>query len=157
MKLAPAPTSVERESAFLLLVLQSGIGLVSAAGPIVLSLGGSPGNALLAVLAILLTIAELALAVLFLRGSRRAASWLAGYQALCLFGAGLALTVHLGADNHFAPLVTNVVVPTLLLALLLRARRRSSATGTDQVLDPIEQPIDPFAQAAQRRPVDVHL
>jgi hypothetical protein len=155
MKLAP--TSVERESAFLLLVLQSGIGLVSAAGPIVLSLGGSPGNAFLALLTFLLTIAELVLAVLFLRGSRRAATWLAGYQALCLFGAGLALTVHLGADSHFAPLITNVVIPTLLLVLLLRARLRSSATGADQVLDPVEQPAHPFAQAAQRRPVDVYL
>ena len=71
MKQAP----IERESAFLLLVLQSGIGLVTAAGPIVLSLGGSPGNALLALLTILLAMLELVLAVLFLRGSRRAASF----------------------------------------------------------------------------------
>jgi hypothetical protein len=153
----PAPTAIERESAFLLLVLQSGIGLITAVGPIVLSLAGSPGNAFLALLTVLLAVTELVLAVLFLRGSRRAASWLAGYQALCLFGAGLALTVHLGADNHFAALVTNMVIPTLLLVLLLRARRRSSAAGADQVLDPIEQPTDPFAQAAQRRPVDVYL
>ena len=153
----PARTAIERESAFLLLVLQSGIGLVSAAGPIVLSLGGSPGNAVLAFLTFVLTITELVLAVLFLRGSRRAASWLAGYQALCLWGAGLALTVHLGADSHFAPLVTNVAVPILLLVLLLRSRRRPSATGADQVLDPVEQPAHRLARAAEGRPVDVYL
>lgn len=153
----PPPQEIERESAFLLLVLQSGIGLITAVGPVVLSLAGSPGNAFLGLLTILLAVSELVLAVLFLRGSRRAASWLAGYQALCLFGAGLSLTVHLGADNHFAPLVTNLVIPTLLLVLLLRARRRSSATGSDQVLGPIEQPAHPFAEAAQRRPVDVYL
>jgi len=153
----PASASIEWESAFLLLVLQSGIGLVSAAGPIVLSLGGSPGNAVLALLTFVLTITELVLAVLFLRGSRRAASWLAGYQALCLWGAGLALTAHLGADSHFAPLVTNVAIPTLLLVLLLRARRRPSATGAHQVLHPVEQPAHPFADAAQGRAVDIHL
>ena len=152
----PAPSSIERESAFLLLVLQSGIGLLTAAGPIVLALGGSPGNAFLGLLAVLLAVAELVLAVLFLRGSRRAASWLAGYQALCLWGAGLALSVHLGADNHFAPIITNLVIPTLLLVLLLRARR-SSATGADEVLDPVEQPAHALAQASQRRTVDVYL
>ena len=118
--------STERESAFLLLVLQSGIGLLTAIGPLVLALGGSRGNALLGVLAIALSVVELVLAILFQRGSRRATSWLAGYQALCLWGAGLALGAHLGADNHFAPLVTNLALPTLLLVLLMRLRERSS-------------------------------
>ncbi|HEY8812369.1 MAG TPA: hypothetical protein VIO86_07755 [Candidatus Dormibacteraeota bacterium] len=152
-----APTAIERESAFLLLVLQSGIGLVSAAGPVVLSLGGSPGNALLAVLTVLLAAAELVLAILFLRGSRRAASWLAGYQALCLWGAGLALSAHLGADNHFAPLVTNLVIPTLLLVLLLRSRERSADAGADQVDDPVEQPAHAAVDAAGRGLVQVQL
>jgi hypothetical protein len=145
---------IERESAFLLLVLQSGIGLVSAAGPILLAFAGSPGNAFLGLLTVLLAVTELVLAVLFLRGSRRAASWLAGYQALCLWGAGLALSVHLGADNHFAPLVTNLVIPTVLLVLLLRARERSMA-GADQVLHPVEEPLHPVAQAAERGAVQV--
>ena len=127
----------ERESTFLLLVLQAGIGLVTAVGPLLLSLGGSPGNALLGLLAIVLSVAEVVLAVLLLRGSRRAASWLAVYQALCLWGAGLALSAHLGADNHFAALVTNLVLPTLLLVLLLRARERPSAAGADEVDSPI--------------------
>lgn len=116
----------ERESAFLLLVLQSGIGLITAIGPLLLALGGSRGNALLGLLAIVLAVAELLLAVLFLRGSRRAAGWLAGYQALCLWGAGLALSAHLGADDHFAPVITNLSLPTLLLVLLMRARDRST-------------------------------
>jgi hypothetical protein len=145
------PAPIERESAFLLLVLQVGIGLVTAAGPILLSLGGSPGDALVG----LLTIAELVLAVLFLRGSRRAASWLAGYQALCLWGAGLALTIHLGADDHFAPLVTNLVLPTLLLVLLLRARERPSAAGADQVDDPVEKARPHVAEVPHRGPVQV--
>ena len=127
----------ERESTFLLLVLQAGIGMVTAVGPLLLSLGGSPGNAFLGVLAIILSVAEVVLAVLFLRGSGRSASWLAGYQALCLWGAGLALSAHLGADNHFAALVTNLVLPTLLLILLMRARERSSAAGAGQVDDSI--------------------
>ena len=151
------PTPIERESAFLLLVLQSGIGLLTAAGPIVLSLGGSPGNALLALLTVLLSAAELVLAVLFLRGSRRAASWLAGYHALCLWGAGLALSAHLGADNHFAPLVTNLVIPTLLLVLLLRSRERSADAGADQVDDPVEQPAHAAVDAAGRGLVQVQL
>jgi hypothetical protein len=149
-------SGIERESAFLLLVLQSGIGLVTAAGPILLALGGSPADAFLGLLTVLLAVTELVLAVLFLRGSRRAASWLAGYQALCLWGAGLALSVHLGADNHFAPLVTNLVIPTLLLVLVLRARQRSVA-GADQVLHPVEEPLHPGAQAAERGAVPVHL
>jgi hypothetical protein len=149
-------SGIERESAFLLLVLQSGIGLVTAAGPILLSLGGSPGNAFVGLLTVVLAIAELVLAVLFLRGSRRAATWLAGYQALCLWGAGLALSVHLGADNHFAPVVTNLVIPTLLLVLLLRARQ-SSATGADQVPSPVEEATDALAQAPDRSSVYVHL
>ncbi len=150
------PPQIERESAFLLLILQSGIGLGTAVGPIVLSLGGSPGNALIGVLTVLLAVSELVLAVLFLRGSRRAASWLAGYQALCLWGAGLALSVHLGADNHFAPLVTNLVIPTLLLVLLLRSRERSSAAaGADQVDHPVEQPVHGAAEAAEQGPVQV--
>jgi hypothetical protein len=152
MKQAP----IERESAFLLLILQVGIGLVTAAGPILLALGGSPGNALLGLLTLLLAVAELVLAVLFLRGSRRAASWLAGYQALCLWGAGLALTVHLGADNHFAPLVTNFAIPTLLLVLLMRSRERTSpAAGADQVDRPVEQPADAAARTAERGSVQV--
>lgn len=152
MKQAP----IERESAFLLLVLQVGIGIVTAAGPIVLALGGSLGNALLGLLTLLLALAELVLAVLFLRGCRRAASWLAGYQALCLWGAGLALTVHLGADNHFAPLVTNLVIPTLLLVLLLRSREHlSPAPGADQVDHPVEQPAYAVAHAAERGSVQV--
>jgi hypothetical protein len=150
------PAPIERESAFLLLILQSAIGLVSAAGPIVLALGGSPGNALLAVLTILLALLELVFAVLFLRGSRRAAAWLAGYQALCLTGATLALAVHLGADGHFAPLVTNLAVPTLLLVLLLRARRQSGAAGADQVDHPVEEPVHAGAAAAEVRPAGVH-
>ena len=117
----------ERESAFLLLVLQSGIGLITAIGPLVLALGGSRTSALLGLLAIALSVAELVLAVLFLRGSRRSASWLAGYQALCLWGAGLALSAHLGADDHVAALVTNLALPALLLVLLMRARDRPSA------------------------------
>jgi hypothetical protein len=117
--------ATEREAAFLLLILQSGIGLLTAAGPIVLSLGGSRGNGLLGLFTVALAVAELALAILFLRGSRRAASWLAGYQALCLLGAGLALSAHLGADDHLAPLVTNLAIPTALLVLLLRSRDRS--------------------------------
>jgi hypothetical protein len=127
----------EREATYLLLVLQAGIGLVTAAGPLLLALGGAPGNAFLGLLAILLSVAELVLAVHFLRGSRRSASWLAGYQALCLWGAGLALSVHLGADNHFAALVTNLLLPTLLLVLLLRARERVSAAGADEVGNPV--------------------
>ena len=54
-------------------------------------------------------------------------------------------------------LVTNVAIPTLLLVLLLRSRRRPSATGADQVLHPVEQPAHPFAHAAQARAVDVYL
>ena len=127
----------ERESTFLLLALQAGLGLVTAAGPLLLALGGSPGNAFLGLLAIVLSVAEVVLAVLFLRGNRPAANWLAGYQALCLWGAGLALSAHLGADNHFAALATNLVLPTLLLVLLQRARERPSATGTDEVDSPI--------------------
>jgi hypothetical protein len=150
------PAPIERESAFLLLVLQVGIGFVTAAGPILLALGGSPGNALLGLLTLVLAVAELVLAVVFLRGSRRAASWLAGYQALCLWGAGLALSVHLGADNHFAPLVTNLVIPTLLLVLLMRSRERASAAaGADQVDRPIEQPIHAAHHAAERGSVQV--
>jgi hypothetical protein len=145
----------ERESAFLLLVLQSGIGLLSAIGPIVLSLGGTPGNAAIGLLAIVLAVAELVLAVLFLRGSRRASSWLAGYQALCLWGADLALRVHLGADSHFAPVVTNLVLPTLLLVLLLRSRERPSAAGADQVDDPVEKARDSVVQVAERGAVHV--
>jgi hypothetical protein len=151
-----APQAIERESAFLLLVLQSGIGLITAVGPIALAFGGMSGNAVLGLLTIVLAIAELVLAVLFLRGSRRAATWLAGYQALCLWGAGLALSVHLGADNHFAPVVTNLVIPTLLLVLLLRSRR-SSATGADQVPNPVEEATDGLAQAPDRSSVYVHL
>jgi hypothetical protein len=152
----PTP-GIERESAFLLLVLQSGIGLLSAAGPILLAFAGSLGSAFLGLLTVLLSVAEMVLAVLFLRGSRRAATWLAGYQALCLWGAGLALSVHLGADNHFAPLVTNLAIPTLLLVLLLRARLPSSATSADQVLNPVEEPSHAVAQASERSPVQVHL
>jgi hypothetical protein len=148
-------SGIGRESAFLLLVLQSGIGLVTAAGPILLALAGSPGNAVLGLLTLLLALTELVLAVLFLRGSRRAASWLAGYQALCLWGAGLALSVHLGADNHFAPLVTNLVIPTLLLVLLLRARQQSVA-GADEVFHPVGEPWRPVAHAAERGAVPVH-
>jgi hypothetical protein len=151
------PSQVEHEAAFLLLVLQSGIGLVTAAGPIVLSLGGSPGNAILAVLTILLAVVELVLGVLFLRGSRRAATWLAGYQALCLWGASLALTVHLGADSHFGPVLTNLAVPTLLLVLLLRARRPSRAAGADQVDHPVEEPVGAAAHAPDRAPVQVQV
>jgi hypothetical protein len=151
MKTSP----IERESAFLLLVLQVGIGLVTAADPIVLALGGSPTTAFLGLLTVLLAVTELVLAILFLRGSRRAASWLAGYQALCLWGAGLALSFHLGADNHLAPLVTNLVVPTLLLVLLMRARERSVAAAADQVVDPVEEPAHCAPCAARRGAVQV--
>jgi hypothetical protein len=152
------PAPIERESAFLLLVLQSGVGLASAAGPIVLSLGGSPGNALLAVLAILLAVAELVTAILFLRGSRRAATGLAGYQALCLTGASFALSIHLGADGHFGPVMTNLAFPTLLLVLLLRARRASRTAGADQVVHPVEEAARPKgAHAAEHGRVEVQI
>jgi uncharacterized membrane protein YfcA len=152
----PSIAPIERESAFLLLVLQSGIGLITAVGPIALALGGMPGNAVLGLLTVGLAVTELVLAVLFLRGSRRAATWLAGYQALCLWGAGLALSVHLGADDHFAPVVTNLVIPTLLLVLLLRARRSSTARA-DQVQNPVEEPTYAVANASEHGPVHVDL
>jgi hypothetical protein len=96
--------------------------------------------------------AELILAILFMRGSRRAASWLAGYQAICLWGAGFALSVHLGADNHLAPLVTNLAIPTVLLVMLLR--------GRDRRLQPVEEhPVEHSAyatgHAAKRISVEV--
>ncbi len=119
----------EREVAFLLLVLQAGIGLLTAAGPILLAAGGAPGDLLLGIAAILLSVAELALAMLLLRGGRRAATWLAGYQALCLAGANLALLFRLGADSHLAALVNNVGLPVLLLVLLLRIRYRAAMPG----------------------------
>jgi hypothetical protein len=140
--------SIERESAFLILVLQAGVGMVTAVGPFLLSLGGSPGNFILGVLTIVLSIGELVLAILFLRGSRRATTWLAGYQALCLWGAGLALDIHLGADGHFAPLVTNLVLPCLLLVMLLRLRGSASAAGAGEVDHPV-------ALGAQGGPVGV--
>jgi len=111
-----------REVAFLLLVLQAAIGILTAAGPLVLALGGAPGDALLAVLASSLSVGQLVLAVLVLRGSRRAGAWLIGYEALCLTGAALAAWIHLGADDRFAPVVTNLGLPVLLLVLLLRLR-----------------------------------
>jgi hypothetical protein len=140
--------TIERESAFLILVLQSGVGLLTAAGPFLLSLGGSPGNLILGILAVLLSVGELLLAILFFRGSRRATTWLAGYQALCLWGAGLALDIHLGADGHFAPLVTNLVLPCLLLVMLLRLRGSASAAGAGEVDHPV-------ALGAQGGPVGV--
>jgi uncharacterized membrane protein YfcA len=111
-----------REVAFLLLVLQAAIGFLTSLGPIVLSLGGAPANAILAVLAIALSIIQVVLAALFLRGSRRAGAWLIAYEALCLSGAALAAWIHLGADDRFAPVATNLALPTLLLVLLLRLR-----------------------------------
>jgi len=116
-----------REVAFLLLVLQSAIGLLSSLGPIVLALGGAPANAILAALAIGLSVAQLVLAALFLSGSRRAGAWLIGYEVLCLTGAALAAWIHLGADDRFAPVVTNLALPTLLLVLLLKVRPFSAA------------------------------
>jgi len=116
-----------REVAFLLLVLQSAIGLLSSLGPIVLALGGAPANAILAALAIGLSVAQLVLAALFLSGSRRARAWLIGYEVLCLTGAALAAWIHLGADDRFAPVVTNLALPTLLLVLLLNVRPFSAA------------------------------
>lgn len=62
--------------------------------------------------------------MLYLRGSGRAAGWLAGLQALSLCGAGFALDLHLGADSHLAALVTNLGLPSLLLVLLLRGSQR---------------------------------
>jgi uncharacterized membrane protein YfcA len=111
-----------REVAFLLLILQAAIGLLTSLGPIVLALGGAPANAILAVLAIALSIAQVVLATLLLRGSRRAGTWLIGYEAVCLTGAALAAWIHLGADDRFAPLLTNLALPTLLLVLLLKLR-----------------------------------
>lgn len=111
-----------REIAFLLLVLQAAIGLLTSLGPIVLALGGAPANGLLAVLAISLSIGQLVLAALLLRGSRRAGAWLIGYEAFCLTGAAFAAWIHLGADDRFAPMVTNLGLPILLLVLLLRLR-----------------------------------
>nr|MDQ6919343.1 hypothetical protein [Candidatus Dormibacteraeota bacterium] len=136
-----------------------------------LAVGGSPGNAFLGVLTVLLAVTELVLAVLFLRGSRRAASWLAGYQALCLWGTGWALAIHLGADNHFAPLVTNLVIPTLLLVVLLRSRRPAApsspvgrvddrgslATGADEVRHTVDESLHGGAQTAPRAPIQVQL
>lgn len=131
-----------REVAFLLLVLQAAIGLLTALGPIVLALGGAPANALLAVLAISLSIGQLVLASLLLRGSRRAAAWLIGYEALCLTGAGLAAWIHLGADDRFGPAITNLGLPILLLVLLLRLRLPYGANlGTDVARKPIRQRV----------------
>jgi hypothetical protein len=115
-----------REVTFLLLVLQAALGFLTSLGPIVLALGGAPANAILAFLAITLSVAQLVLAALLLRGSRRAATWLIGYEALCLTGAALAAWIHLGADDRFAPVITNLGLPILLLVLLLRLRTWSA-------------------------------
>jgi hypothetical protein len=120
-----APGRTEREAAFLLLVLQAGVGLLTAAAPILLAVSGAPADLVIGLLAVLVSLGELLLAVLLLRGSRRAATWLAGYQAVCLTGANLAVLAHLGSDNHLAALATNLAIPVLLLVLLLHIRETS--------------------------------
>ena len=114
--------STERQSTFLLLVLQAGIGLMTAIGPFVLAAAGSPLDGLLGLLAVGVALSELVLAVLFVRGARRVAIWLVALQAMSLLGAMIALHVHLGTDAHLAALVTNLGLPILLLVLLLRGR-----------------------------------
>ena len=119
--------SAEKQATFLGLLIQSGIGLMTAIGPFVLAAGGSPLDGVIGLVAVGVAAAGLVLAVLYLRGSNAAAGWLAGLQALNLLGAGLALNLHLGADGHLAALVTNLGLPVLLLVLLLRARAAAAA------------------------------
>ncbi|GAC1657180.1 MAG: hypothetical protein NVS9B1_14300 [Candidatus Dormibacteraceae bacterium] len=115
-----------REFTFALLVLQAGVGLLTALGATVAAIGGFPGDALLAAAALSFALGQVTGAVLIARGSRRAATLIAIYEGVALFGATIGSMLQLGTDAHLAPWVTNIALPAALLALTLRLRGQAT-------------------------------
>jgi len=114
--------SSTREVTFALLVLQAGVGLLTAVGAAVAAIGGLPGDALLAAAAVSFAAGQVTGAVLIARGSRRAATLIAIYEGVALFGATIGSMLQLGTDAHLAPWVTNIALPAALLVLTLWLR-----------------------------------
>ena len=112
----------EREITFGLLLVQAGISILTAIGAAVAARAGFPGDAVLALIALLIATGQLAGAVLIRRGSRRAAMGIALYEGVTLFAATVGALAQAGTDSHLAPWLTNVALPGVLLALAVRQR-----------------------------------
>jgi hypothetical protein len=140
----PPPDSGPFDVAFVLLLLQTAFGLVAILGTIVfaIALGGLPvlaGAILLGLAGPALTL-TLAIGVArFRRWARRATII---YQALLLLGILIRLVIGREFAFGLAPLVSGVVLPAAILALLLSpsARHALAATRTQTPLARLEPP-----------------
>jgi hypothetical protein len=119
------PARFEREVALLLVTIQAGIALLTAAGVAVAGMAGFRGGFALAFIEAGWTALLFVLAVLVVNGRRRAAAWLAALEALLAALSIPALLLGVGVARDLAPVLTNVGLPLAVSILAGRETRVS--------------------------------
>lgn len=121
--------SLERQLAFLLVLLQAGIALLTALGAFVGAAAGFPGDAVFGVLQLVVAVGLVGLGFGFVIGSRRVARLVLLTEiALFLLSAPPAL-VGFGVSRDLAPVAVNLGLP-LLVALLAGGTGKLAKLGT---------------------------
>lgn len=121
-----SPTSSRPEIAFVLLLIQASSWFLAGLSGALFGLAGQPGMLLAANMTMLLTAVSLLLAVGLLerkRWARRGAVWL---ELAAVTGFLLLLLLPIGSSSGLVPLLTNLVLPLVLVRLLAGRRARAA-------------------------------
>lgn len=121
-----SPTSSRPEIAFVLLLIQASSWFLAGLSAALFGLAGQPGLLVAATMTMLLTSVSLLLAVGLLerrRWARRGAVWL---EVAAVVGFLLFLALPIGSSRGLVPLLTNLLLPLLLLRLLAGKRARAA-------------------------------
>ena len=121
----PERARFEREIVLLLVTIQAGIAVLTAAGVAVAGVAGFRGGLALASIEAVWTVLLFVLGVLVLNGRRTAAAWLAAFEALLAALSIPGLLLGLGVARDLAPVLTNVGLPLAVSILAARESRTS--------------------------------
>lgn len=113
-----------RQLAFLLLLLQAGIAVITALGAFVAGAAGFPGDAAFGVLQLLMAVVLLGLAAALGMGSRRAARWTVELEVALFLVAAPPALIGLGLARDLGPLAVNLALPLAIAIAVSRSARR---------------------------------
>jgi hypothetical protein len=119
-------SSSRPEAAFVLLVIQSLLWAVAGLSAIPFALAGEIFMLGLGISSLLLALATCLCAIGVLWRRRRARRWVFALEIVCLAGSLLLLLLPIGANHGPVALMTNVVLPVAVIALLRGQRQAFS-------------------------------
>ena len=116
------------EAAFVLLLMQSILWAIAGLSAIPFAFAGEFAMLGLGLASLLLALATCLLAIGVLWRRRWARRWVMALEITCLIGSLLLLVLPIGANHGPVALMTNLVLPVVVL-LLLRKPRHETALG----------------------------